>query len=289
MALYGIDISKYQGTLDGQDFTIIRSTAGDSYVDPTCDTKYQQNKRDGKLLAVYHYAYPALNDAISEAEWFVKNIQGYLGEAILVLDFETNTNVAWAKQFLDHVYALTQVWPMIYMSASTVNAVDWSSVSGHDALWEAGYPSLFNVPNPPTPNASGSDMPYASGAWAFATIWQYTSSAGTLDKDIGYLTPEAWHKIALGDRGDPVPTPAPVPSPTPEPAPEPQPEPPVPVPDPASTPDPTPVPEPVPTPAPTPEPVPQPPAEPDGMSAGWNVIIAGIITVVVEIIVLLTS
>jgi GH25 family lysozyme M1 (1,4-beta-N-acetylmuramidase) len=224
MALYGIDESVYQGTLDGQDFSIIRATAGNSYVDPTCDTKYQQNKRDDKLLGVYHYAYPGLNDPISEAAFFVSNIQGYLGEALLVLDFETNTNVGWAKTFLDHVYSLTKVRPMIYMSASTSNAVNWSSVSGQYALYEAGYPAKEMVANPPTPNASGSDMPFNSGTWGFATIWQYSDSAGKLDRDIAYMTADAWHKFAQGDRNT-QPTPAPAPAPQPAPAPVPTPVP----------------------------------------------------------------
>lgn len=216
MALYGIDESVYQGTLEGQNFTIIRATAGNSYVDPTCDTKYQKNKKDGKLLGIYHFAYPASNSPASEADWFVNNIQGYLGEALLVLDFETNTNVGWAKAFLDHVYARTKVRPLIYMSASTANAVNWASISNQYALWEAGYPAKEQVSNPPVPAANGSDMPYSSGAWKFATIWQYSDSAGTLDRDIAYMTTEAWHKFAMGDRST-APAPKPAPTPTPQP------------------------------------------------------------------------
>jgi GH25 family lysozyme M1 (1,4-beta-N-acetylmuramidase) len=227
MALYGEDISRYQGTLEGQDFTIIRATAGNSYVDPTCDTKYQKSKADGKLLGVYHFAYPTLNDPLSEAAWFVSNVQGYLHEALLVLDFEVHTDVTWAKNFLDHVHALTGVRPLIYMSASAVTAVDWTPVAQYYGLWEAGYPNVYNVPNPGTPNPSGSDMPYGSGAWAFADIWQYSSSAGTLDKDVAYMTPDSWHKFAQGDVNAPTPTPVPtpaVPPPTPPPVESPAPE-----------------------------------------------------------------
>lgn len=235
MSLYGIDESKWQGTLDGQDFAIVKATEGTTYVDPTCDTKYQQNKADGKLLGVYHYA--GMGDPVAEADFFVNNIQGYIGEAILALDFETHTDVNWASIWLDHVHARTNVWPLIYMSASAVNAVDWSTVSSHDGLWEAGYPTLFNVPNPPTPEQDGRDMPYASGSWPFAVIWQYTSSAGTLDRDIAYMDAAAWHKYAQGDiapppdaspapQPDPTPTPVPTPEPTPDPVPT-EPTPPV--------------------------------------------------------------
>jgi len=205
MTLYGSDTSKYQGTIIGQDFEIIKATGGDDglYVDPTCDTKYQANKAAGKLLGVYHITSQAY-DPGTEANYFVDNCLGYIGEAILVLDFEGETNVAWATAFFAQVYARTQVWGVLYEDASGVNAANWSPVAVHDALWEAGYPQQFNVLNPPTPSTSGADMPYNSGAWAFATIWQYSSSAGTLDRDVAYISPAGWHALAQGDRGNNV-------------------------------------------------------------------------------------
>jgi hypothetical protein len=223
VTLLGDDTSKYQGTILGRDFEIIKATGGDDglYVDPTCDTKYQANKAAGKLLCVYHITRQAY-DAVTEANFFVDNVLGYVGEAVLVLDFETETNVAWAKAFFDQVYARTRVWGLLYASASAINAVNWSPVAVHDALYEAGYPNQFNVLNPPTPRADGADMPYASGAWSYATIWQYSSSAGTLDKDIAYITPDGWHRLAMGDRNAPTPpttttttTQAPQPAPQP--------------------------------------------------------------------------
>jgi hypothetical protein len=215
MALYGADLSHYQSTdtVDqAKDYVILKATegfddaSGPGYVDPDCDNKYQRAKSQGKLLGVYGYA--IMLDAVKEATFFVNNIQGYLGEALLALDNETHTDVAFAKLWLDTVYSLTQVRPMIYMSASTAKAADWSSVSADYALWVAGYDAEFNVPNPGMPAADGSDMPYATGSWPFATIWQYSSSAGTLDRDIAYMDATAWHKFAMGDRqAAPPPTP----------------------------------------------------------------------------------
>lgn len=215
MALYGLDLSHYQATdtVDqAQDFVILKATegftdaSGPGYIDPDCDNKYQRAKSQGKLLGVYGYA--IMLDAVQEATFFVQNIQGYIGEALLVFDNETHTNVGFALTWLDTVYGMTQVRPLIYMSASTARAVDWSPVlnAGY-ALYVAGYPSQFNVPNPGVPAPDGSDMPYATGAWPYATIWQYTSSAGTLDRDIAYMTREAWNKFAIGDRNVPVPEP----------------------------------------------------------------------------------
>lgn len=200
--LRGIDISKWQNTsaVDlGQDFVIVKATEGVGYVDPTCDTKYQYAKSKGKLLGVYDFARPDLGGAIAEANFFVDNTAGYwqAKEAILVLDWEAgNTrDVSWALTWLRHVRDRTGVKPLIYMSASVVSSADWSPVVNEDfGLWIAGYPNKYNVTNPPTP-ADG-EMPYDTSPWGFAAIWQYTSSAGTLDRDVAYMSREAWAKYA---------------------------------------------------------------------------------------------
>ena len=204
MALYGIDISKWQsvGTGDqAQDFVICKATEGVGYVDVTCDRHYQRAKSQGKLLGVYHFARPDLNKgadgARREAEFFVNNCKGYIGQAILVLDWEqpgTTWQTDWAKTWLDHVYALTGVRPLIYMSASVVSTNNWSAISNTYGLWIAGYPSKYNVKNPPVP--APSNMPYKIGTWQFWAIWQYSSSAGTLDRNIANMPRESWSKYA---------------------------------------------------------------------------------------------
>lgn len=219
MALYGIDISKWQsvGTGDrAKDFVICKATEGTGFVDPNCDPHYQRAKEQGKLLGVYHFARPDLCSAEAEAEFFVKNIKGYIGEAILVLDWEqagTTNKVSWAKAWLDKVYQLTGVRPLIYMSASVVNSNDWSSIAKDYGLWIAGYPNKYNVAYPPTPEVG--DMPYGIGAWAFWAIWQYSSSAGSLDLDIANMDKKAWKKYAKSNQSKPTPAPEPKPEPKP--------------------------------------------------------------------------
>lgn len=240
--LKGADVSSWQsvGSADGYDFVICKATEGYGYVDPSCDQHYQRAKANGQLRGVYHFARPDLgNSAVTEADWFVDNIQGYIKDAILVLDWEMSTwNVNWAKEWLDRVYARTGVKPLIYMSASVVNSYDWSTVVWGDyGLWIAGYPAAYDVPNPPTPTPA--DLPYNVAWWPFWAIWQYSSCAGAFDKDIAQLDATAWAKYA-GYYQEPKPEPTPEPVPTPEPEPTP-------------TPEPDPVPEPVPE--PTPEPV----------------------------------
>ena len=47
MALYGTDQSKWQSnSVTEGDFIIVKATEGVGYVDPTCDAKYQINKKN---------------------------------------------------------------------------------------------------------------------------------------------------------------------------------------------------------------------------------------------------
>lgn len=214
--LQGIDISKWQNTsaVDlAQDFVIMKATEGIGYVDPTCDTKYQYAKSRGKLLGVYDFARPDIGDAVAEANYFVDNTTGYwqAKEAILVLDWETGNkaDVGWALRWLRQVRDRTGVKPLIYMSASTLGIADWSAVVNEDfGLWIAGYPNRYNVTNPPVP--SDGEMPYNTSPWGFAALWQYTSSAGTLDRDVAYMSREAWGRYAGNVPQPPVQPPAPV-------------------------------------------------------------------------------
>lgn len=222
--LKGLDLSTWQsvGTGDGDyDFIICKATEGVGYTDPKCDQHYQRAKSQGKLLGVYHFARPGYNDPISEADWFVHEIQGYIGEAVLVLDWEVEAvwNVGWAKQWLDRVYEKTGVKPMIYMSGSVVNSYDWSSVvAGDYGLWIAYWPNEYQYGQgwPTDP----SQMTYPIGKWPFWAIWQFSSRNGTLDCDVAQMDREGWMKYAAKN-GKPEPAPTPEPAPAPAPAPEP--------------------------------------------------------------------
>lgn len=200
--LKGIDISKYQNGIDisklDVDFVICKATEGVGYTDNCCDKFYQQAKKAGKKLGVYHYARPDLgNTAIVEADYFLKETTGYHKEAILVLDWEAGDlgNISWAKAWLDRVYEKTGVKPMIYMSESPANSYDWSSVANADyGIWVAKYGSN---------NGQQGTKPTAKD-WPFIAMWQYTSKGrlngynGNLDLDIFYGDKTAWDKYAGG-------------------------------------------------------------------------------------------
>ncbi len=226
--LRGLDLSTWQsiGTGDGDyDFIICKATEGVGYTDPKCDGHYQRAKSQGKLLGVYHFARPGYNDPIAEADWFVHEIQGYIGEAVLVLDWEVEDvgNVNWAKRWLDRVYEKTGVKPMVYMSGSVVNNYDWSPVvAGDYGLWIAYWPNEYQYGQgwPTDP----SQMTYPIGKWPFWAIWQFSSRNGTLDCDVANMDREGWMKYAAKN-GETKPAPAPTPAPAPAPEPNPEPKP----------------------------------------------------------------
>ena len=213
--LKGIDISVWQRGLNiastGAQFVICKATQGTTIVDPCCDSHYQQAKRLGLKLGVYHYA--SGGDPIAEADFFVKNIQGYIGEAILILDWERNQNpryyeyASWCLKWLNRVKEKTGVKPLIYMSASVIREADWSSVvAGDYGLWVAGYPD----------NRDSWDIPtflWKVNPWPFYAIWQYTSSGGRLDRDVFMGDATAWDKYAARNGSAPTPSPAPAPAP----------------------------------------------------------------------------
>ena len=205
-AMNGIDVSSWQTGIEvdemSMDFVIAKATEGTSYVNPDCDRVYQDAKRAGYSLGVYHFA--SGGDALAEAKHFVSNISGYIGEAILVLDFEGSAvyqGVGWAKDWMDAVYNMTGVKPLIYMSNSVIHQYDWSSVvdAGYD-LWNAGYykgytPIYGFVSNPPLYGGLGefaNDTP----------IYQYTSTgrlsgwSGNLDLNIFYGNRSDWAAYA---------------------------------------------------------------------------------------------
>lgn len=208
MSLNGIDISSWQTGIDLAsvpcDFVICKATGGTGYVNPDCDRAYQQAKSLNKKLGVYHFARESgyEGSAIEEADFFLKNIEGYIGEAILVLDFEGNAvqlGPSWALEFLNRIYEKTGVKPFFYTYNNAVNSYDWSEVASLYPLWNAGYynyGTTFYDYNPNAPLIGG------TGAWFSATMYQYTSEGrlgswnGNLDLNVFYGNTSDWDKYA---------------------------------------------------------------------------------------------
>lgn len=205
MVLNGVDVASWQAGIDFSkvpgDFAIIKATGGTRYINPECDRQYQSAKRAGKLLGVYHYANEEYckGTAEQEAQFFLDNIKGYIGEAILVLDWEASNkhDVGWAKRWLDYVYAKTGIKPLFYTYTAVLNAYNFSSIAAADyGLWVANYgtnanESGYRQPNPP-----------ASPYWKSIAMFQYSSNTllpgwgARIDVNVFYGDRNAWAKYA---------------------------------------------------------------------------------------------
>lgn len=200
----GIDISAWQRGIDLDkvkcDFVIVKATEGATHVDACCDVFFQKGLKLGKCLGFYHFARPEANDAITEAKFFYENTKNYFGKAIPVLDWESSkvSDVAWAKKWLDKIYELSGVRPMIYMSESVENDYDWSAVvKANYGLWIAKYRDYGIDRNYDMENAGRSP---SLRCWKSCAMWQWTSVgrldgySGNLDCDIFYGDKSAWKK-----------------------------------------------------------------------------------------------
>ena len=205
MTMNGIDISSWQRDINlsavKADFVIVKATEGIGYVDKSCDMFFQKALSLGKKLGFYHFARPR-NDAVREAQYFYNNTKNYFGEAIPILDWEAEnkSDVAWAKRWLDEVYRLSGVKPLIYMSESVANAYNWSSVANADyGLWVAKYRD--NNPDYNYNMANAGTRPRVKW-WKFYCIWQWTSTgrlngySGNLDCNVFYGDGTTWDKYA---------------------------------------------------------------------------------------------
>lgn len=181
----GYDISRWnaQTPLDRK-FVIIKATEGIGFTDPKLNFHFNNAKNAGVLRGYYHFARPDLgNSANAEAEWFVSQLpEGELGQALLALDYEEKAlayGPTWARLFLDRVYGLTGVKPVIYIQGSVLH--DYKLVADGDYdLWVAKWSS--NAPDP--------------SPWSYYALWQYTDDDNGYDGDWFNGTTKAWYKYA---------------------------------------------------------------------------------------------
>ena len=202
----GYDESAYQagisnGSVSGS-FVIVKATESNYYVNPDLASQVASTVKAGKQLGLYCYA--NTGDAVTEAKYFVNEIKPYLSDhPILVLDWEgaaMSQGTTWAKEWLDEVYALTGVKPMIYMSKSVTNEYNWTAVANAGyKLWAAQYATTASTGYESDPWTSSTTF----GAWGSTpTIYQYTdngSLAGygsALDLDLFYGDFEDWDELA---------------------------------------------------------------------------------------------
>ena len=207
----GVDVSNWQCNIDtyalDADFVVSGATWGIGGFNNVCLTNgvnqaanYQLGRAvdSGKSIGVYHYAMG--HDANVEADFFIDNVRGYVGDAVLVLDWESQDNPqfgngAWVETWVRRVHDRTRVWPVVYVQASALGQLT-AYVLEHCGVWVAQYASMA---------ATGyQETPWLYGAYGEA-MRQYTSNgyvagyAGRLD--LNYFRGERWQWDAYA-RGD---------------------------------------------------------------------------------------
>ena len=176
----GIDVSHWQGTIDwlkvrnaGKTFAIAKATEGISFK----DDKYDRNKAgamaNGIKFGAYHFGRPK-NNPVTEADWFVSQMDLEHGMIIPTLDIEVTDGrgptamTTWTKAFLQRVYERTGVRAMIYTSPAfwrtNLNDSRWFADNGYKVLWVAHWG--VSSPSVPATNWGGK-------SWTF---WQYSAS-----------------------------------------------------------------------------------------------------------------
>jgi GH25 family lysozyme M1 (1,4-beta-N-acetylmuramidase) len=199
--IYGIDISKHQGTVNydavanAVDFVIIKATEGFGYTDPMFKTNQSKFRTKDILLGYYHFARPDLkNSATKEADWFADTVGKLLEGEIMVLDFEVDCAepVAWCKAFLEQVERRVNFKPLIYLNLATVRAYDWSSVIQNNyGLWLAFWDYDKNAAAP-------------SNKWGVTAMRQYSNRANIaginpVDANVFYGDKETFKKYGSSE------------------------------------------------------------------------------------------
>ena len=200
----GIDISSWQSGIDlsrvEADFVICKATQGTYYKNPDFERAFAQGLSLGKKMGIYHYA--AGSDAVSEAEYFLAQIEPHIGQAILCLDWEKAQNAAygtddeaWCRTFMEHVREKTGVTMFLYISAGLLG--DFPTLTKEFPLWAAQYANFDKL-------FAYAETPWNEGAYRCA-IRQYTSRlclhgwSGRLDGNKAYITAAEWDAYAAGE------------------------------------------------------------------------------------------
>lgn len=208
----GVDVSNWQCDIDtyalDADFVVAGATWGIGGFSNMClingvnqAANYQLGRASasGKSIGVYHYAMGC--DARTEADFFVNNVRGYVGRAVLALDWESQDNPqfgngAWVDAWVRRVYERTHVWPVIYLQASALGQLS-GYAREHCGVWVAQYAS--NVVT------GWQSRPWNYGLYGEA-MRQYTSNGyvnGYVGRlDLNYFRGERWQwdAYATGER-----------------------------------------------------------------------------------------
>ena len=198
----GIDVSEWQGDIDfarvkeaGIEVIYIRAGQGFSYEDAQFEKNYEQAKRYGFKIGVYHYMTArSIEDARTQAQFFVSLISGKQIDCRLAMDFESFGSLSRnqineiALAYMDEVKRLSGKEVVVYSNTYDATYVFNSEVA-REPLWVAQY---------------GVSEPQDNGHWDNWVGYQY-SSTGRVSGISGNVDLDEFTKDILLDTVEEVP------------------------------------------------------------------------------------
>ena len=148
----GIDVSEWQGDIDfarvkeaGIEVVYIRAGQGFSYEDAQFERNYEQAKRYGFKIGVYHYMTArSVEDARTQARFFVSLISGKQIDCRPAMDFESFGSLSRSQineialAYMDEVKRLSGKEVVVYSNTYDATYVFNSEVA-REPLWVAQY------------------------------------------------------------------------------------------------------------------------------------------------------
>jgi lysozyme len=227
--IHGIDVSKYQGTIDWkeiakeQKFAFIRVSDGIRYPDPKFGINWRRARGKGIRQGVYQFFRPAQSVAEQLDLMFgmLEEAGGLVaGDLPCALDLETTDGCSpslieeGCLEWMTQVEERTKLRPILYVGPAFWLNAGLSEKLAKFPLWIAHYTTR-----------SG---PWVPTEWATWTMWQYSGSGSVAG--VSVITDTNWFngtqsELEVFIRNSQVQQPEPEPEPQSEPQPNPEPEP----------------------------------------------------------------
>jgi len=195
-----VDISQYNGPwIDrGEDADMIKIGGGDAgiYFDPDAATNYTDAKDHQKGVGGYWFIGWTIGSA-QEASAFLRGMSPLAENDVYALDIERGAvavpadAVAYVTAMVTYIHDKIGVWPMLYMSLSTLNSYNWDSLLANCGLWLADW-AVSPQANIPTTHSyimqQYSDGPNYDHDEFFGTLAQFNA--------YGYHAPQSSPTVA---------------------------------------------------------------------------------------------
>jgi lysozyme len=205
--IHGIDISKWQGTVDwaavraaGTQFAFIKATEGGDHVDERFQENWWAAKRAGVPRGAYHFVFWC-RPAHEQAEWFKRNVPQDPDALPPVLDLEWNGNSRLCPKKVPREQAIEMTRLLLQeMEAHTgKRPIIYTDITFHKEVLEGefnDYPYwVRSVAAEPHERYNGRRWTF----WQFTTTGRVPGIKGDVDRNTFYGTENQWRTLLATD------------------------------------------------------------------------------------------